>query len=385
MAAAVVSVLDYGADPTARSDSAAAIEAALGVFSGRPASGVVRIPAGVYRISRPLVYRGSWPHGLRIEGDLAAAGPAGAVLLWGGGPGAVLELAGCNATTVERVAISGAGRATTGIAVSYDHARGQGTTNVTLRQCHVGDLAAGPDSAAIRIGYRDGLPDDHQCDSIVVDRCVLVGGGGGRAPGYGVLTGVGNVKNFVVRDGSVSGFRAGVRHGGSGFMAISGCYFGANSEVDVWGAGDTIEVRSCDSEGSARLFRGTMGANPGAAVLSKITWSSGVVPPDGVVVAYGGYLRLEGCQLWNRRTDGSVPWVQAGPARGVACTLDSAGNFFARATRQPFIDGSRNSIVVDQPFYRDYPAFVRSFGDYGGVPGALIPFAPLPAPSRPGA
>ena len=367
---------DFAAKGDGQTDDTDAIQAALDAFSLQPASGVVTVPVGTYRISRPLVYRGSWPQGVKIRGELAAAGPGGSVLKWVGGEGTVLEITGCNACSVEGLTIDCGRTATTGIAVSYDHTRNQGTVNATVSHCHVGGLA-GKDTAGIRIGYRGLTPDNYQCDLILVDRCMLVADGAGPQPAFGIATGYANAKNFTVRDCSIVGFGTGLAHGGSGFMQATGCFFQSNG-LDVQGAGDTIELRSCNSEGSGRLFVGTMGKNPGSAIVANWTWDGKVDPGDETVIAYGGYLQLVGCQLWNRRTATSTCKVRCGPSQGAACSLDSSGNFFAQSLKQPFLDGSGNDVTVQQRFYSQYPAFIRSFGDYGGVPGALVPFGPLP-------
>lgn len=66
----LVSILDFGADPTGTSDSSGAIQSAINAAAGRP----VYAPAGTYKISSsltyiPSTYDGAFAAGLKLVGD----------------------------------------------------------------------------------------------------------------------------------------------------------------------------------------------------------------------------------------------------------------------------------------------------------------------------
>jgi hypothetical protein len=349
-----------------RADDTAALQALLDGCRDR--TGCVALPLGNYRLTSTLVYRGDHSNGLRLMGEHAAAGPAGTILSWDGPEGGtVLRLLGACSTRVCDLAVYGNGKAACGVDVSYDHERQTGTTGLVLYGLVVGGLA-GPESAAVRLGLKpDGTVDNYQVDYVRVAGCTLVGWKEPGTTSYGIATGWANAKNFTVRDTKLQGFRVGVKHGGSGFMLIDGCNFLSSTRTDVAGGPDCLEMRSCESEGSSCLYRGTTGQNAGAATLTNVIWD-GAAPAEDVVAYCTGALGLRGCQLNNRRTPTSVPRVQLGAGPGIGASLDSAGSFYLNAKGSPpFIDGSGHPL-------KGY----RSFGDFGGVPGGLVPLKAAP-------
>lgn len=86
----VVSVLDFGADPTGNTDSTLAIQAAVNYVVGR-GGGKIYAPAGKYRISDTInFYSSAAPRGVSFEGEANIAGESG------GGAGTIFEWHGAN-------------------------------------------------------------------------------------------------------------------------------------------------------------------------------------------------------------------------------------------------------------------------------------------------
>jgi hypothetical protein len=347
-------------------DDTAAIQKALDVFSGKPRSGRVYVPTGVYRVTKTLTYRGNVSEGLNLEGSVSASGPSGAVLRWDGpAGGTVLRLAGAVDTRVSNLAIDGRGKARHGVVVAYDGDRKAGASNVTLEHLAVGGCV-GDGSAAILLGA-----DGDQCDAIRVIGCKLVGHGAPGTTRYGILTNTSNCKNFSIRDCVVVGFQVGISHGGSGFCRIDGLACSSNTTADVRASTTHLSASDCNSEGSARLLVGGTGANPGSVLLSNWSWDSSLTPDDDVIVSYSGFLRLTGNHLFNRKSPTSLPKVRLGAHQDAPSVLISEGNHYFQATgTAPLVDGSDRDLFTN---YADGGIVrLRSFGDYGGRAGSLV-------------
>jgi len=349
---------------TGRSDDTATIQAILDGYSNPYSTGRIQLPLGTYRITAPLVYRGDYGYGVRICGGHSAAQLSGTVLRWDGPPGGVvLELRGCTSTTVEHLAIDCSGTARAGIAVTYNDEAGKGTTGVYLDHLYIYG-GVGSDGAAVVAGYHaDGTRDDRQCDRIILSHSTFVGHGTPGTTAYGFLVGWSNCKNFAVRDCGFTGFRTGIKFGGSGYMIVDGFAGGSNTVTDFEGSTGNFEIRAGNSEQSARLFTGATGSNPGSVTISNFSWSSANTPGDGVIVSYQGYLKLVGNDLRDWKWPGAVPLVRLDVMPGAPASLDSSGNYYANMTGQvPAIDG--RGKLLGSPH-------VRSFGDYGGAIGTL--------------
>ena len=364
-ATATRNAVTAGAKADGVADDTATIQSILDGFSEPFTTGVLELPGGTYRITRPLVYRGDYGYGVRIRGVHSAAQLSGTVLKWDGPPGGVvLELRGCTSTTVEHLAIDCAGKARAGIAITYDDENKKGTSGVYLDHLYING-GVGPNSAAVVTGYRpDGTRDDRQCDRIILSNSTFVGSGDPGTTQYGFLAGWANCKNFAVRDCGFVGFGTGIKFGGSGYMIVDGFAGGSQTITDFEGTTGNFEIRAGNSEQSTRLFTGATGSNPGSVTISNFSWASASTPGDGVIISYQGYLKLTGCDLRDYKWPGAVPLVRLDVMTNAPASLDSSGNYYANMTGQlPVIDG-RGKLLG--------PPHVRSFGDYGGVVGSLV-------------
>lgn len=360
---------DVGADDTDL------VQDAIDLYSRQVRTGTIPLSARTYTIRRTLVYTGNPSYSFRFEGDQAGPGPSGTVLKWAGEPGGVmLDLRGARHTFVARIAFDGRGIAGTGVRVSRDRSGwGAGSSGVTLERLTLQGFR-GPDSACINLGYGD----DDQIDGVRIEKCELNGllPGGGREPDgeltrFGIVTGTANSCDFLIRDCGITHCQIGVRHGGGGYCLVQSSQGGGATEADFAVGTGVFLAEACRWEHSTRLLTGTTGANAGTAILRGVQWD-GEPPPDGVVVIYSGFLRLEGSQLRDITGGGRVPKVAlaVGSSPGI---LISEGTFYRHATgRAPFVDGGGLNDLWG-PLYADGKYVrVRSFGDYGGIEGNLV-------------
>ncbi len=357
--------LDAGARADGKADDSAVIQGLLDGFAKPYSTGVLELPIGTYRITKPLVYRGDYGYGVRICGEASAAQPSGTVLKWDGPPGeAVLSLRGCTSTTVEHLAID-CGTARTGISIEYDADSGKGTSGVYLGHLYITG-GAGPNGSAIVAGYRpDGTREDRQCDKIVISNSLFVGSGKPGTTRYGVLLGWGNCKNFAIRDCGFVGFGTAIKFGGSGYCIVDGFAGGGQTICDIEAATGNMLVLGGNSENSARFLSGSTGAHSGSVTISGFSWSSDVA--SGPMISYQGFLKLEGNYFFDDSAPDAVPRVEMNATPGGPFSVLSNGNFYKRATgRPPITDTWGNPLD---------PSRVRSFGDYGGAEGSLEMFA----------
>lgn len=109
----VVSVMDFGAVGDGVTDDTAAIQAALNVFTnGRSAiaSGSIYFPAGIYKITSPLIYGGGAGHTLVLYGDSGGARNVivGTAITWGGTSGTSMVIFyGANECLFENINLDG--------------------------------------------------------------------------------------------------------------------------------------------------------------------------------------------------------------------------------------------------------------------------------------
>src|SRR3954447_21255226 len=103
-----VSLRSFGAAGDGVTDDTAAIQSCLDVYSGRVRSGAIDVPAGYYRTTRPLVYRGSMGYSLRLRGEVVGSSPSGSVFVYDGPPGgAVFDFSGGSDCVIEDLAFFG--------------------------------------------------------------------------------------------------------------------------------------------------------------------------------------------------------------------------------------------------------------------------------------
>lgn len=357
----IATLRESGSIGTGKTDDTAKIQAAVDSFCRPGPTGVIAIPPGVYRLTRPLTYSGDWSYGLTIRGGGSAAGPSGTVLLYDGPPGgSVVEIKGGANVTIERLAIHGNNKAKTGIAITVGLAIG--TSGVYLDQVYI-EGCAGPNSSAVAAGFN---PDDSrnngQCDRIVMTRCTFQGHG---KTAYGFRTGWSNCKNFAVRDCGFTQFVTGISHGGSGFMIVDGFVGGGNTGADFEAGTGNLEIRAGNSEYSTRLLRGVTNANPGSVTIQNFSFFSDRTPGNGVIIDYQGYLKLTGCDLRDGKWPGAVPIIRIADVPGTISRLDSTGNFYMNAGEWVPAFAANGKYLS--------PSRIRSWSDTGGTGNKLSP------------
>jgi hypothetical protein len=175
-------------------------------------------------------------------------------------------------------------------------------------------------------------------------------------------------------DCGITGFKTGIKFGGSGFCIIDG-FAGGSNECDVVGATSTVEIRSMNSEQSHMLFDGTTGANPGSLKVSNTQWSG--IATTGVywndcIIKYSGLIQLEGNNFWNNAgASGHLPYIGMDIQTGGPCQLHSIGNYFFGASGSiPAVDSvgrdlTDHNLSLSTPFYAINPVVITSIGDYG--------------------
>ena len=368
-----------------KADDTAALQAALDRLSVGWGSALM-LPSGTYRVTAPLVLRGTLNSGAAIRGEVCSPGGGGTTILFDGKSGApcVLELAGGFGVSVESLRIDCNRKAQFGVYLHDDLPRA-GMSDVTLRDVAVGSplpgdspvLAKGARSAAISIGLKpDGSPHTGQCDAIKLVGITLASTGDKGASHYGIATGTANVKNFFIEHPWICGFRVGLSiPNGTGTCTVTGGAGLSNTTADFLLGSGVLAVTGWESEGSARLL-----TTPGwhsayaSASFDRCAWYG--APADDIAVFFGGCLSLRGCDLRNNRTPTSVPKIaMIEPQNGSATSLVSEQNFYQNARDSPpavFVNWNATASLMKSGAY---PPWIRSFGDLGGQGGKLTPLA----------
>lgn len=390
MASPILDAKVLGAKGDNSADDTAALQGALDQISQGDAA-TLYLPHGNYRITSPLVLRPPMTVGVTIRGESGAAGGNGTAIIYDGPEvsAAVLDVAGGFGVRLERFKLDARGKAQFGLYLHDDLPRA-GMSDVVVRDVSVGSpmpgdspaLPKGAKSAAISIGLKpSGQQDTAQCDSIKLIGVTLVSTGDENASHYGIATGTANVKNFFIEHPWICGFQTGLAIGtGTGTCTVTGGAGLSNTVSDFMIGSGILAVTGWESEGSARLLTcpGWHSAYASAS-FDKCAWYG--QPADDVVVYFNGSLALRGNDLWNNRTATSVPKIaMVSPQNGSAMSLVSEQNFYRQVSpgAMPFTSWN-GGISLASAKDGAYPPWIRSFGDLGGVAGAMVPLGSLPA------
>jgi hypothetical protein len=261
-------------------------------------------------------------------------------------------------------------------------------SDLTIRDVVVGSplpgdspaLPAGGKSAAISIGLRpDGTQHTDQCDSIKLIGVTLTSTGDAHAAHYAIATGTANVKNFFVEHPWIYGFRVALAlPNGTGTCTVTGGAGLASTVADFLVGSGVLAVTGWESEGSARLLTSPgWQSGYGSVSFERCAWYG--APADDIAALCGGSLALRGCDLRNNRTATSLPRIALiGPQDGSFASLVSEQNFYqnAQAVAPLFVNWDGSASLARAGVY---PPWLRTFGDVGGVSGALVALASLPA------
>jgi len=286
---------------------------------------------------------------------------------------------GTNGSTIEDLELDGRSTAHTAFhldATNVETSGNAASSGNVLRRITIGGVV-GVDSAAIALGHAAAATS--QVSEIDMYDVVLVGDHLGNSY-YGIKTWVGgNVKNFKLTGGTISGFRYGVDWGAaSGVFLAKGIILGNMTISDFRVGSGNLHIDSVESETSnARFVVGSTGANPGSLVITNSSWQA-AAPPDDVIIEYSGHVTLMGNTFFNYRTPSSYPKIRVGGNLLMTSTdsgagITSIGNFYQNAPRgpAPFIDGSGNGLIASTGHYVGKDLAATSIGDYGGTGGHI--------------
>jgi hypothetical protein len=356
--------LNNGAEGDGVADDTDALQNLLDYAGKTPKTAVIQIAAGTYRITRPLVYNGSYGYGIRLVGECVGSGPTGAVIKYDGPPGeAVININGGTNCTIEWLAIDCNQKARAGVSIMPRSEGGTlyGVSGVWLRHLQIIG-GVGPNSSCVVAGVdAQGNRDIRQCDHIILDSCSLSGADTKRTTQYGFLTGWANCKNFAVRDCCVAWCQTGIYFGGSGHMIVDG-FDGGGNGVDFVATTGMMDIRAGNSEQSDQLLTGGTGANAGTVSIANFSWASATAKT--FIVEYEGFLYLNGNQFWNMSQPGATPNIRPIFNPGSPAGVVSMGNHYVNMTGYaPFHDSKGKVILQDDR--------IMSVCDYGGPSGNL--------------
>jgi len=383
-----VNVRWFGAKGDGVTDDTSATQSAINYVALKNAS--LLFPQGTYNISTTIGY--AWAStgvSLHLLGETAGLGTSGSYLKWVGASGGTLWYStGTNSLVVENIGFNG--NLSAGKLFFCDS--GVSSSNMQFINCVFSETNRTIKSAGLQIGSGT-----IQVSEIVIDRCSF------QSCYYGLLSFTGNVKNFRILNSNAWYCYWGFAHGNPdvstsivGQWLIQGAVFGINGNTvsgffnsvvgnvgfggDVWCSDGTII--SCESEGSSRFIDSQYIGN-NIAILNLIGNHfelSSNVPTDDYVVIGGGGILLTGNIFQNSRTGSSVAKIKA---LGVAniytnptaftVPFESRGNWYMNATyNAPLYDGSNNLLTLSTSYSSSFRAPVTSYGDRGGVAGALV-------------
>lgn len=362
----------FGAVGNGTTDDSSAFQSALNSIANGETNYVTLLPK-TYAIGTTLTWTGSPSYGGGLIG-VGGRTHTGSRLKWiGSAAGTLLNSKGLCRCQIEGINFDANDLAKYAWLAEYNSIGAAGSFYNSFYHCAFSN-ATGTGSGCFAVGTA--IADTYQVSEFDFYSCDF---GGVNAKAGFLQQRNGNTKNFRFFGGSCvfgeTGFDCGQS---SGSYVIHGMFMGGHTvagiKVGPTGFWDLtgVEYESSGSD-QPRFMDASTSAN--AAGISLSCCDINVkCPSDDLIIKSAGSLTLKNNQFVNDRTAGALPRIQAATQVTINSAgpgvIDSSGNYFANATIYvPFYDDAGNALLgTDNARLNQY--YIRSFGDYGGVPGS---------------